>query len=533
MRKSIVRVAVCVVVLLGLSACGGGGGGGDANSSRVTLINSTIPDFINNGASTATTTSVTLSLSASDSVGVTGYFASETSTTPSAAAPGWIAIPSVTQYWGFIPFTLSTGDGTKTVYVWFKNAAGIVSASKSATIDLQQKVKWVYSTGSGGAIYYSSPAIGDDGTIYVANGAPFMGDETRGLHAVNPDGTLKWIYAEAGAIGGTKNMFSSPALGPAGIIYVQGHDSSLYAVNPDGTLKWKTANPSVDRAVGVPTPSVGSDGTIYIGAETVYAFNPDGTQKWRANLLIGAATFRSGFAIDADGTLYIGGSGYFTGLSPRAGLVAINPDGTLKWKHEMPGTSWTFSSPAIGADGSIYLGVETSNADTDNNYVYAINRDGTLKWRYVVDRGRTVRSSPAIGSDGTIYIGTKAGPVVNAVFLALNPDGTLKWSFPILENGGVDTGDVYCSPAIGANGIIYFGAETGYLYAMNPDGTLAWKYSVINGINWTSPAIASDGTIYIGNNDGKLFAIISNSLGLADTPWPKVHHDNKNTGRSN
>jgi outer membrane protein assembly factor BamB len=396
------------------------------------------------------------------------------------------------------------------------------------TIAFLARLKWVYTT-SGGAIYYSSPAIGSDGTIYVANGAPFNRGETRGLYAINPDGTLKWSYLRGTPTIGDWGFMSSPVLGPDGTIYMQDESSHLYAVNPDGTLKWSYTAISLGLGVGLPTPSVGSDGTIYAGADTVYAFNPDGTLKWTGPFEA-SGVFRSGFAIAADGTIYAGGSGYFPGATTYgAALVAINPDGTVKWVHPMPGTSFTFSSPAIGADGTVYLGAESNAADTDNNYVYAINPDGTLKWRYVVDRGRTVRSSPAIGSDGTIYIGTKAGPVVNAVFLALNPDGTLKWSFPI----DAFAADIYCSPTIGANGIIYFGAETGYLFALNPDGTLAWKYLTNNGINWTSPAIASDGTIYIGNNDGKLFAINSNSLGLAGSPWPKVHHDNKNTGRSN
>jgi outer membrane protein assembly factor BamB len=55
------------------------------------------------------------------------------------------------------------------------------------------------------------------------------------------------------------------------------------------------------------------------------------------------------------------------------------------------------SSPAVGADGTIYVG-------SDDHNLYAINPDGSLKWRY--DTGDKVYSSPAIGSDGTIYAGS-------------------------------------------------------------------------------------------------------------------------------
>ena len=58
---------------------------------------------------------------------------------------------------------------------------------------------------------------------------------------------------------------------------------------------------------------------------------------------------------------------------------------------------WVRSSPAIGSDGTIYVG-----SDDDN--LYAINPDGSMKWRFKT--GSYVFSSPAIGSDGTIYVGS-------------------------------------------------------------------------------------------------------------------------------
>jgi len=34
-------------------------------------------------------------------------------------------------------------------------------------------------------------------------------------------------------------IYSSPAIGSDGTIYVGSYDSNLYAINPDGSLKWK------------------------------------------------------------------------------------------------------------------------------------------------------------------------------------------------------------------------------------------------------------------------------------------------------
>ena len=69
-----------------------------------------------------------------------------------------------------------------------------------------------------------------------------------------------------------------------------------------------------------------------------------------------------------------------------------------------PTTKWNFatggevdSSPAIGTDGTVYIG------SIDNN-LYAINPDGTKKWEFAT--GEVIESSPAIGTDGTVYVGS-------------------------------------------------------------------------------------------------------------------------------
>ncbi|MDO7976742.1 outer membrane protein assembly factor BamB family protein [Oceanotoga teriensis] len=213
-------------------------------------------------------------------------------------------------------------------------------------------------------------------------------------------------------------------------------------------------------------------------------------------------------AIGSDGTIYVGSND---------NLYAINPDGTKKWTFE---TSVS-SSPAIGSDGTIYVG-------SDDN-LYAINPDGTKKWTFET----SVSSSPAIGSDGTIYVRSW-----DQKLYAINPDGTLKWSFDtgdwvsssplaIGSDGTIyvgsndnlyainpdgtkkwsfDTGDyVSSSPAIGSDGTIYVGSDDN-LYAINPDGTLKWSFETGNYVS-SSPAIGSDGTIYVGSWDQKLYAI--------------------------
>ncbi len=59
---------------------------------------------------------------------------------------------------------------------------------------------------------------------------------------------------------------------------------------------------------------------------------------------------------------------------------------------------WCVSSPAIGSDGTVYVG-------SYDKKLYAINgKSGVKLWEF--ETGGYVNSSPAIGSDGTVYVGS-------------------------------------------------------------------------------------------------------------------------------
>jgi hypothetical protein len=116
---------------------GDGGSGGDTTApSNVSLV-------INNGAASTSYTTVTLSIAATDNVGVAGYYISENSTTPSATASGWTSVTSTISYSANVSFTLSSGDGAKTIYVWFKDDAGNVSAPATASITLASTISMI------------------------------------------------------------------------------------------------------------------------------------------------------------------------------------------------------------------------------------------------------------------------------------------------------------------------------------------------------------------------------------------------------
>jgi hypothetical protein len=83
--------------------------------------------------STASTLSVPItSFAASDNVAVTGYMVTESATAPSPAATGWSS-SAPTSY------TFAT-SGSKTLYAWAKDAAGNVSASRSASVTINLQI---------------------------------------------------------------------------------------------------------------------------------------------------------------------------------------------------------------------------------------------------------------------------------------------------------------------------------------------------------------------------------------------------------
>ena len=244
-------------------------------------------------------------------------------------------------------------------------------------------LKWKYVTGDS---VYSSPAIGNDGTIYFGQSS----GDTGYIKALYPNGTLRWFYHTNGVV------LSSPAIGTDGTVYCGSHDSNLYALCPNnGTVKWKFGTGGWIRTA----PCIAEDGTIYCVSldNYLYAVSPNGTMKWRTN--VGAGTSPT---IGQDGTIYAGWNV----------LHAVNPvNGSIKWIFN-PGSNRCIEggTPAHSADGTIYCGVIYRIAgSSQGGEIIAINPDGTEKWRETI-AGYRVQSAPAISEDGTVYIGSSWNP---------------------------------------------------------------------------------------------------------------------------
>jgi outer membrane protein assembly factor BamB len=237
--------------------------------------------------------------------------------------------------------------------------------------------------------------------------------------------------------------------GPDGTIYAGNTGDAAYALNPNGTLKW------VFRSFGPfwTDPAIAPNGTTYWGSLDlqVHAISADGKSVWSYPTL-GFVT--SSPALSTNGTLYIG--------SFDSDLYAINAaTGLPEWKFQTGDD--IYSSPALDEDAAgnvtaIYI------ASTDGK-VYALSPSGQLLWSY--DTGGPIRSSPVIGlaPDGVhriVYVGGS-----NGTLYALNAaNGTRRWSYdttrfsnPVLRYRN----DLNASPALTETGIV-IGSEDGYVY---------------------------------------------------------------------
>jgi len=224
-------------------------------------------------------------------------------------------------------------DGT----VYVESASSVLYA-----VDPQDgQVYWQFAGSEGSIGVRGSPALSPDGqTLYLPSG----GGDLYALSAGPTGGSLEWTYEiEGPADGGIEN---APAVGPDGTIYIAtggGYGDSpgdIEAVNPDGTPKWAyTSNGTFET-----TPTVTSTGLVVAGndeATIVAVQQNDGSLAWSYTAQGGF--YNSSPASDATGDIYI-----YNG----AALLALSPTGGLRWTANVSGYG---ASPAIDHSGTLYL----------------------------------------------------------------------------------------------------------------------------------------------------------------------------------
>jgi len=307
-------------------------------------------------------------------------------------------------------------------------------------------------------IHMASSATIIDDSIYIT-----AGEKIYALDTVDPR-RIKWAYDVRYTI------TSSPAA-DCNTVYIGASNGKLYSLNAlNGRLNWSF---QTDEAIF--SSPILYEAVIYMGSSDnfLYAINENGQLKWKYDA---EKPISSTVAIDKENQTI-----YFLAKNKLCALDLKN--GSLKWDYSIYRQDQSYYyqnsiSPAIDNDGSIYITLDN---------LYSFYPNGTLKWELFTDS--YFRSCPAIGNDGTLYIGDTDG-----LFHSIDQtDGDIKWSYET-------QGAIFSSPAIGGDGTIYFGSCDGIIYALDEDGFTKWFYPAKKRI-LNSPAIGPNGKLYIAMED--------------------------------
>jgi outer membrane protein assembly factor BamB len=325
------------------------------------------------------------------------------------------------------------------------------------------------------------------------------------------------------------NLFVLPALGIGtdGTLYIGTNNGYLNALNPGNlSLKWSVRlnNATLPNMTSpnsmYTTPAIGFNGTIYIGSNegNLYAVNPlNGSLKWVYRIGTGYP-LQSSPMIDSDGNIYFGaGQNVYS-------LGDAGEHGFMRWLSPFATNGHVNSSPALGQNGFLYFG-------SDDGFVYAINSiTGLLQWKFnateagsavvqpiytsaTVDASNNVIIGNGSYMDGTLYY-------LDGVSLGISDASRTLWTCKPQASLG---GPLFNTVAVKQN-TIYL-ATIGKLYAINRlNGLVKWTFVTVN-CYYTSPIIDASGTIFVASldartNNGKIHALTDNGSSVVRY-WPE------------
>ncbi|MDX1935274.1 MAG: PQQ-binding-like beta-propeller repeat protein [Capsulimonadales bacterium] len=408
---------------------------------------------------------------------------------------------------------------------------------------------WPFFTQS--SIIFSSPVIAEDGTIYIGTvskgNPPTGGDQT--LFAINPDGSQKWRFDDAGNMG---DIEGTPTIGQDGTVYIGSTNGIVYAIEDTGSaprVKW-TFN--AGRAI-YSSVALGQDNTLFVatGADAneksdVYALSVVTGQKIKARQVDGTVKdWELSERVDGEilGSPALSRDGSFLFLTTMSGNVyafRTGANGTLggtrQWQTN-PNGNGIQAAPVVTRIGATDVVVVA----TLNGRVFALRTDtgaSTSGWpAQGYDSGEAqIYSTPTVREDDAgiaqfIYIATldnSSGSFDHKVVGLNAADGTEVWRTPV----GLFPEGFTSSPILSGDGTaLYIGCFDGNVYAVDADpananaehglvqvnvgGTLTdWIFPTVspgqsNNLE-SSPTVDKQGHLYIGGLDGRVFSIGNN-----------------------
>lgn len=219
-----------------------------------------------------------------------------------------------------------------------------------------------------------------------AGGRFFLCGTDGKVRAMDLAGGELWNVNVGGACGGTPVVAGGQLVVP-----VSGGDVVALAPSDGGQL-WKGSLPDLISA----SPAVAADGTVYIGAQdgSLYALQggsvawsaPTGGEIW-SRPAVGPAGEEP---TPTDGAVFFG--------SNDGKVYAVSASGGALWQREVAGQVW----------GALHATQDAVYVAGTGKWVYRLDRDsGEEAWSAKV--GGISYSSPVLGADGTLYIGSTTG----------------------------------------------------------------------------------------------------------------------------
>jgi tripartite motif-containing protein 71 len=352
--------------------------------------------IINHGAFMTNLPDAVLTISANDvDSGIAGYYISETPSAPTATSPGWVEIEPVGKFGATVPYTLSPGDGLKTVYVWFKDGGSNISAPGTNSILLNTSgymcVNVWGKAGSGAHLLhggeFGTPSFGlacdRNSDIYVVDTGNCR------IQKFNNAGNFIQLWGMFGTAPSNFQNATGIAVDEKGIVYVcdtGNHRIQRFdAKNGAYLSKWGRqggGDGQFNAPWGVAVDN--KRGYVYIVDSAnfrVQKFDSTGEfiMSWGSfGNADGQFYFARGIAVDeTDGAIYVVDMGNHR-LQKFDTSTNFLPQllGTWGTKGQEPGQFWNPWGVAVDRDGFIYV------TDAGNHRIQKFDRDGNFETQW-------------------------------------------------------------------------------------------------------------------------------------------------------
>ncbi len=361
-------------------------------------------------------------------------------------------------------------------------------------------------------------AIHPNGDLIVVNNAA-SGNTVFDLNT--DDGGIRWGFGSSVGLGPINDQ---PAIGAgdgtSAAIYVASNAGFIYALSPGGAALWSadagtttvfSVGPAVDNAAWT------DGGTVeqaVVPASSV-------AKLWAAS----STTANAPFSVTSDNVdsfsspmVFKGFVWFGTGVQGTSGNISRHPmvgNGTLGAAAIATGATAARPYWGLITDGSSVFAATVRPTQNTRWDMYSISQSLAVTWDNV---NAHLSGEPTIDINGKLI----ASDYANNVSKVEPADG----GFTTLTTEG----NAGHTPLQGSDGHWYLPRNGGYLTA-RVGSQLSWFLDPPNTTTMKNAVMDCQGRLFVASGN-TVYAFITDDHGLADTPWPALRRDSRNTGNA-